>query len=138
MTNAAESGYITVEPRGAVHTRAATDDTLASIRRDASAWQDVIDGKLIEWGRDPSRLAEPELIPPTRAAIKRAVAIASELRDRNVLPPMRAVPDGDGGLVFERWSGEVSESIEVDAEGRAELVRLRSGCVERTELASES
>jgi hypothetical protein len=88
-------------------------------------WQELIDYKLIEWGRDPDQLAEHELIPPTTRAVQRAIQIAKELQARKALPPMRVVPDGDGGIVMERWCGPWSVSIEIDHHGVTELVVVR-------------
>jgi hypothetical protein len=131
MSACSETLFITEEPPGAVETRAATVDTLATEDRHRSDWQSVIDQKLIEWGRDPGQLAEDELIPPTRAAVARAVKIARDLRDREWPPPLRAVPDGDGGVVLERWAGPWSAAFEIDSQGGVQFVVSIDGKVTR-------
>lgn len=109
-----------------VPTAAATDETLATYddaaRERREAWRRVIDHKLIEWGRDPSQLEDDDLIPPTRTAIRAACEAASQLRADGRAAPNRVVPDGDGGIVFERWCGPLSESIEFLRDGEMELV----------------
>ncbi|MBI3834564.1 MAG: hypothetical protein HY287_09585 [Planctomycetes bacterium] len=104
----------------------ASPDTLA---RDTSErefateqWQEVIDRKLVDWGRNPQQLEYEELIPPTRFAIQSAAAIAMLCRDHALAPPMRVVPDGDGGIILERWKGSLSTSIEVARDGTVEVV----------------
>jgi hypothetical protein len=112
-----------------VSTAAAQSDTLASdiaqlgLNRDR--WQEVIDTKLIDWGRNPDQLAEVELIPPSRDAVRVAVRIAGWMRSADRPPPSRVVPDGDGGIVMERWEGVASEAIEIDRIGHAQYVYVR-------------
>jgi hypothetical protein len=125
---------LTRDPARRVETGAATDDTLATtivepMHRDS--WQAVIDYKLVEWGRQPWQLAEDELIPPTPAAVGRAIQIAESFRDRNAPPPLRVVPDGDGGVVFERWTQAHTQAIEITKDGRAEFVECVAGRVSK-------
>lgn len=125
MSTACDDALMLTGAPRAVRTTAATDDTLATQHSHCRAWQNIIDEKLIEWGRDPKRLEEPELIEPSRAAIDRAIRIALRLRDEDAPPPTRVVPDGDGGIVLERWNDRLTVSIEIDREGRIEIVRCR-------------
>lgn len=113
----------------AVLTTAAQDDALAVFQKSYRQWQSIIDDSLVEWGRSPEGLAEIDLIPPTTAAIQVACKLAMWFRDRNLPAPTRTMPDGDGGLVFERRMGSQVESIEIDSEGLAEYVLVRSGSV---------
>ena len=110
-------------------TGVASNESLATSLGDREerlrAWQRFIDEKLIEWGRDPGELEEAQLIPPTRRAIDKSVRLAMTLRDRGFPPASRVVPDGDGGIVFERWEGSVSETFEVSANGTIEYVQCR-------------
>jgi len=121
------------DPPPSVPTGSATEDTLASNALAAtdprSEWQRIIDQELIEWGRDSGQLAEANLIPPSLPATDCAVKIALGFRDRGAAPPMRVVPDGDGGIVFDRWSDSLTESIEISRDGRAEYVRCDRGQV---------
>ena len=134
MNDAGQASYTLAEaPPQVVRTVAASDETLISSSQDSEnhrgEWQAVIDRKLIEWGRNPALLAEREMIAPTAAAIGRAVAIAQDARDRNLASAFRVAPDGDGGIVFERWDGQLTESIEIDRDGRVEYVVCRDRAI---------
>ena len=104
------------EPAGA-----ADDESLATSARqrdeNRQGWQDIIDSKLIEWGRDPGQLEDEDVTPPSRAIIDRASDLAMLLRERNWHPPNRVVPSGDGGIIFERWDGPIFEQIEISDDG---------------------
>ena len=108
---------LTGEGDRAVNTRAAGPETLSADLRDREsnrrAWQEVIDKKLIEWGRDPSQLDDEMVIAPTRDVIRVAVELALALRDHDCPPPGRVIPDGDGGILFERTDGVHTETLEV-------------------------
>ncbi len=132
MSDAPAVSYtLTDEPPRSVTTGAAEDKTLASPVESSNrdAWQTVIDAKLIEWGRDPEQLADEDLIPPTRDSVKKAIRIAQVFRDDNVPPPLAVVPDGDGGIVLERWDDSLTVSIEINAQGATEFVECRQGRV---------
>lgn len=131
----AGSHTLTEEPLRRVITGAAKDDSLASLvdQPNWDAWQEVIDHKLIEWGRDPDQLAEDELIPPTRESVQQATLIALWFRKQRFPPPLRVVPDGDGGIVLERWSESRTVSIEIDSQGLAEFVECCQGRVTQRE-----
>lgn len=138
------TNLLTDEPPPSMSTGAAPEAALASdlTRSDVHRmqWQQVIDEKLVEWGRYPAQLAEPDLIPPTDSAIRSAVRIAMDMRDASPShpPPLRVVPDGDGGVVFERWEGSSSESIEIHGDGGAEYVQIRNHrVIQRTAWPTE-
>lgn len=76
-------------------------------------WQEIIDNTLIEWGRDPSRLADDQLLPLAPKAIGRAIDLAIKMRDTGRQPPLRVSTSGEGGIVFERWGGKETERIEI-------------------------
>jgi hypothetical protein len=108
-----------------VATAAADDRSLASpgAAREANRrdWQHLIDSRLIEWGRDPALLDDEGVAPPSSQAISSACQIAMMLRDYCSPPPCRVVASGDSGVVFERWSGDCFEALEVYDDGAAEL-----------------
>ncbi|MCH8252238.1 MAG: hypothetical protein IID36_07275 [Planctomycetes bacterium] len=91
----------------------------------------TIISKLVEWGRNPDLLAEDDLIAPTPEAIERAIKIAEHLEVDGSPPPMRVVPDGDGGIVLEHSCGSVTTSIEIASDGSAECVECVDGRVVR-------
>ena len=84
-------------------------------------WEDVIDKKLVEWGRDPGRLDDEDVIPPSRDIILLASELAMWARDHEVAHPDAVVPNGDGGIVFERWHDSISETIEIYNDGTIEF-----------------
>lgn len=83
-------------------------------------WQTLIDDQLIEWGRDPSQLADEETQPPSRDTILRAILVARGLSRADCPAPTRIVADAHGGIVFERYEGKLFESIRLSADGSAE------------------
>lgn len=115
---------ITMTPIGdsSVATGALPEGSLAISQANREAWQAIIDHKLIEWGRYPERLEENELIPPTPESIRVACDKARDMRDAGDAAPQRVVPDGDGGIVFERWDGPMSEALEISEDGAVEYV----------------
>lgn len=100
-----------------VVTCAADDRSLAvsmkQQEQNRQGWQDVIDKKLIEWGRDPSQLADEDVVPPSRELVHLASEFATRCRDEGVPPPNRVVPNGDGGITFERWHDLDFHTIEI-------------------------
>ncbi len=119
---------------------AATDDALlmstAKLEDHRECWIRIIDDKLIEWGRDPLKVEDIDLIPPSHEAITRAISIVKSAIQRNWPAPLSVVPDGDGGIVLERWSGPHSEAIEIGSDGSAEYVRCsHQRVVERRETS---
>ena len=114
----------------AVRTGAANEELLAvtAKRREEHRlrWQDIIDKKLIEWGRNPEELADDDLVPPSHAAVDSAVRKAQEWRDAReydngfVPSPQWVVPNGDGGIVFEWREESTSAVVEVFDDGSAE------------------
>lgn len=87
-------------------------------------WEDFIDSPLVVWGKDPSCLQDDEegIIAPTREAVNRACVLAIKMRDQDAPPPTRVVPDGEGGISFERRLGDVFQSMDVSGDGSVELV----------------
>ncbi len=129
----------------AVHTGAANEELLGvtAKRREEHRlrWQEIIDEKLVEWGRDPGQLADDNLVPPSRAAVDSAVQEAQVWRDAResddefVPSPQWVVPSGDGGIVFE-WRGEsTSAVIEILDDGSVDCAIFEDGrLVSRTSL----
>lgn len=94
------------------------EEAVASAR---AIWDDLIDNKLIEWGRNPSALEDDDFVSPTSEVINEACALALEMRNANCPPPLRICPDGDGGICFERKVGKWFESLELSVDGKVEL-----------------
>lgn len=94
-------------------------------RHDArEKWQSVIDYTLIEWGSDPGQLEDEGLEPPSREVIQLAIRCAQAYKDEGRPAPDRIVPDPNGGIVFERQEGDVSEEIHVWDDGTVEYCQF--------------
>jgi hypothetical protein len=90
-------------------------------------WQELIDNKLIEWGRDPSTLEVDDFPLPSVATIGLACRIATILRDQNQPPPQRVCPDTEGGIAFERGVGRIFMSIRIRPSGQVEMTTFEDG-----------
>src|SRR5258708_172113 len=90
-------------------------------RATQESWQVVIDESLARWLADPSCLEDEGIVPPSVETIHHACKIALALRDEGLLAPKRIVPNGEGGIVFERRAGSLFEAIELDADGSLEV-----------------
>jgi hypothetical protein len=94
---------------------------------DKSAWQTLIEETLKEWQRDPGALDEDDLEPPTLAILPVVIEVAKALRDNSVDPPLRVVPNGEGGVVFEWRDRPWFWSLEVEHTGLLTLSLFRDG-----------
>lgn len=120
---------ITLDSPKAVPTGAdtASPATVEEARNDQlrESWQALIDHRLIEWGRDPSQLDEEGTKVPSKDTIQRAISLADRLCKNGLPAPTSIVPDAHGGIVFERKSGEVFESVRVMPNGTAEYCAFK-------------
>jgi hypothetical protein len=91
-------------------------------QRNRAAWDRFVDRTLVEWGRNPAALEDEGFIPPSYAAVSRACEVAMFLRDKGLPPPTKIVPDGEGGICFERAEGESSVSLNINADQTMELL----------------
>ena len=106
-------------------TTAAADEGLASRtpnREYRFGWETIIDQYLVEWGRDPSVLMDEDFVPPSIAIIHKACQVARGLRDDGAPPPLRVVPDGEGGISFERRAGSCFQSLNILEDGSIEIL----------------
>lgn len=93
----------------------------------ADAWAPFIEEQLAAWALNPSQFEGDDLVPPSAEAISRASTTAISLRDHGAPAPTRIVPTGDGGIAFQ-YDGEPEFiSIEVEPEGRVELLVFNKG-----------
>ncbi|MBI3467595.1 MAG: hypothetical protein HY000_31685 [Planctomycetes bacterium] len=105
-------------------------EAVANSRRER--WQQLIDDPLIEWGRDPQRLADAEITPPSRDTVRLACQLAQILGNFGEAPPNRVVPTVDGGIVFEWHHGNLFKAIEVTPEEQIEYRKfVNSRLIER-------
>ncbi len=111
--------------RLAVSTGAASQAELQSyddpVREDREGWLRMVDRFLVEWGRDPQALADAGVEPPSGEIIVLAAKWAERAAKFGWAAPTRVVPTGDGGIAFELRSGDLFQSLEILADGRALL-----------------
>lgn len=103
---------------------------------DRQSWQRVIDQQLQEWQRDPSQLEDEGVEPPSLEVLPLVVEVAAALRDHGVEPPLRVLPNGEGGVVFEWRDTPYFWSLEVEQTGSLNLSIFRnSRLISRHQLA---
>jgi len=95
-------------------------------REDAAraAWQQVIDRTLMAWLHDSSQLDDEGIEPPKGTLIRLSMDLAENCRDEGLPPPDSVVPDPNGGIVFERREGDVSEVFHIWDDGTVEYMRF--------------
>ena len=94
---------------------------------------DLIETKLIEWGRDPSQLDEEGTTTPSVDTIQLAIETASRLSRDCDPAPTRVVPDVHGAIVFELQGRNTFESLHVQPDGRIEHRFFRDHRLQRQE-----
>jgi hypothetical protein len=105
---------------------------------DHEKWSRLINEPLIDWGKDPSKVADEGIVPPSVELITFALRYAMHMRDQGYRPPDRVVPNGDAGIAFERWEGSIHEVLEFESDGIVELLSYRHSRLEnRLELSSD-
>lgn len=90
-------------------------------------WQSIIDHQLVEWGRDPSALADDGVTPPSQEIIGLACELAKACELAGYLPPTRVVPDGGGGIAFEQQDARSYVAFLIHADGKVEFVHFKDG-----------
>ncbi|MCC6488618.1 MAG: hypothetical protein IT364_14065 [Candidatus Hydrogenedentes bacterium] len=88
---------------------------------DLNAWNTVMT-RLRAWYENPDQLVDENIVPPSSETIYKAYRLALAMRDSRSPGPLRVVPDGEGGSVFERQEGSVFETICIEATGRVEVM----------------
>jgi hypothetical protein len=90
-------------------------------------WGPIFDRYLVNWGCDTSELEDDGIIPPSKWAIHVAANVALAVRNQGVPAPLRVVPSGDGGLVFEWKSPPHFHTLEVSENGAIEVNSFTNG-----------
>ncbi len=100
--------------------------SLAEAGRHQRAWETCI-SILDNWARDRDQLREDGLDPPSKEVLDKALIIARAMRDYDSPHPTRIVPDGDGGISFERTTDDLLITYGI-AEDGSEEVNVFSQC----------
>lgn len=109
-----------------IQTNAASDAELTSaVCPERRLWDHVIDNQLVEWGQDPEALADDGLIPPSEEIVRQACRLAMQLRDEGVPGPLRVVPDGEGGICFERRAEPYFQTLSIRQDGTIEMLTFK-------------
>lgn len=85
-------------------------------------WEDLMGG-LEAWEQDPDILDDEGVEPPEPPITRLASDIACMMRDRNMEPPGRVMPNGDGGIVFRWRMGDAAWTVESDRSIESSLAR---------------
>jgi len=88
-------------------------DDITPMTSKGEIWWQVVERTLLQWEQDPSLLEEEGMEIPSIITIREAIRLANALFVTRSVPPTRIVPDGNGGIVFERQEGIVYETIEL-------------------------
>jgi len=94
--------------------------------RSADEW-DRFEAQLVRWEQDPGALEDDGLEPPNEETIPLIREVARALRELAVEPPLRLVPNGEAGAVFEWRTAPFLWSVEVERDGSLELSVFRAG-----------
>ena len=111
--------------RPITETRTAAALTTMRPTKLASRWQGLIDNKLLAWLNDPRQLADEGIDAPTQTIIRLAIDFAERWRDEGRVPPDQIIPDPNGGIIFERKDGQITEAMHVWDDGQIEYFRFR-------------
>ena len=98
-----------------------TASTIIADPMELNAWNTAMT-HLLEWYENPSQLTDEDMLPPSREIIFRAYRLALKMRDSRLPGPLRVLPDGEGGVVFERQDGSVFQTISIEANGCIEFI----------------
>ena len=87
----------------------------------SEAWDRLIDEVLIDWGTNPEQFDEEETAPPSGESLAVAGQLAVRMRDCGWPCPTGVIPDGEGGIVFERRQGGDYMRFEIQSNGTVEF-----------------
>ncbi len=107
-------------------------DAIAIRRR----WEDLIDRPLIEWGRNPQQLSDPDdgSIAPSAQVIHMACRLSLMWRNEDVEAPLHVALDGTGAICFEWRSGDSSRTIRVQDDAIEDLLFVDCALVEHKRM----
>jgi hypothetical protein len=123
-TNATIDGLVLVDSRNREWPSVGDARTLASPYTADDPWSSVID-TLLQWHDHPEQIADADLPVITLERIEDALCLAQAMQKRGWAAPNRVIPNTEGGVSFERWSGEMFETIEIDGGGSIEARAFR-------------
>jgi len=97
------------------------ESNVGDVSNGKSGWEEVID-TLSSWADDVTVLEDEGIIPPSYPIVRKALGLSHTLMARGWAPPLRVVPNADGGIVFEHGIKEQFEEVEIYADGSMEFI----------------
>lgn len=98
---------------------------VANADRSAEQWERV-ESQLVQWEQNPDELEDEGLEPPNPETVPLIRDVCQALRGISVDPPLRLVPNCDGGAVLEWRTAPFLWSVEVELDGTLELSVFRA------------
>ncbi|HUY31724.1 MAG TPA: hypothetical protein VMV69_03015 [Pirellulales bacterium] len=87
-----------------------------------AVWRSMIEETLNAWQRNPGELDDDGVRPPATDTIELARRLARRLCERGSPAPTGIVPNGSGGITFERHHGLSLETFRILADHSIELL----------------
>lgn len=92
-------------------------------------WDDLISKTLDAWARNIEEITDVDYTPPSLEIIAFARWIAEQMRDLDLPAPTRIVPNGEGGISFEREAGGrvlLFEVLEIESDFSTRLQQFEN------------
>jgi hypothetical protein len=113
----------------AVKTTADTESLLSGdddpVYQARVVWQTIINQKLEVWLSDPTAISDQGLDAPSQRVLRIALDYAESFRDQGMAAPDRVIPDPNGGIVFRRREGNISEVLHILDDGVVDYQKFR-------------
>jgi hypothetical protein len=97
-----------------------------SVDQFADEWNRY-ESQLVQWEQHPDQFEDEGLEPPNRETVPLIRDVCRALRSLRVEPPLRLVPNCEGGAVFEWRTAPFLWCLEVERDGTLELSVFRTG-----------
>jgi hypothetical protein len=91
-----------------------------------AAW-DRLELQLADWEQHPDELEDEGIEAPNQKSVALLREVCLALQRMGVEPPLRLVPNCEGGAVFEWRTSPFLWSVEVEQDGSLELCVFRTG-----------
>lgn len=88
---------------------------------------DRVESQLVQWEQHPEELEDEGLEPPSPETVPLIRDVCRALRAMSLEPPLRLVPNCEGGAVLEWRTAPFLWSVEVERDGTLELSVFRTG-----------
>lgn len=86
-------------------------------------WQPHLE-TLRSWRCSPDELTDDDIEAPSQEIIELALELAQSMIQESLPSPTCVVPTVDGGIAFERRSGDWLERVEIETGGHVEIMQF--------------